>query len=190
MKKTFAIALLVILVLTACSTPAPVPTVDVNAVQTEAAATIVARITSDAALTPQATNTSTPVPVTPTVTIEPSPSITSTAAKCNDAEWVKDVTIIDGANLTSGELITKTWLVKNTGSCTWSSGYKLVFGYGDNLSGAKAVVPAGIAPGDEVEISLEFSVPQTKKKYYSYWRLVDDLNEPYGEFLSLIFIVE
>lgn len=190
MKKTFTIALLVILVVTACNTPAAGPIFDVNAVQTEAAATIVAQITNAAALTPQATSTSTLIPVTPTVTIEPSPTITSTAAKCNDAEWVKDVTIIDGASLTSGSVMTKTWLVKNIGSCTWTSGFKLVFGYGDNLSGAKAVVPAGIAPGDEVEINLEFTVPQTKKNYYSYWRLVDNLNEPFGEFLSLLFIVE
>lgn len=189
MKKSFAIAILVIFIISACSTTAE-PPVDVNVIQTEAAATIVAQITSVAEQTPQATSTSTPVPATSTPTVEPSPTITSTAAKCNDAEWVKDVTIIDGAYLISGEAITKTWRVKNIGSCTWTSGFKLVFGYGDNLSDAAATIPAGIAPGDEAEISLEFTVPQTKKNYYSYWRLVDNLGEPFGEFLSLLFTVE
>lgn len=192
MKKYLLSSILIlIIILSACTANAnTTPEIDINAAYTEAASTVVAEITQTAMAMPTATATATEIPPTATNTVEPSPTITTTATKCNDAEFIKDVTIIDGATLNAGEVMTKTWLVKNTGSCVWGFGYDLVYGeYVDNLSGAVASVPLDVQPGDEVKIDLEFTVPATKKDYYSYWRLVDDQGEPFGEFLSLLFTV-
>lgn len=192
MRKNFVAVLLTsILALSACTTSSESPEVDINDIQTQAAQTIVAQITMEAMATPAVTSTKTQVPKTATPSVEPSPSITSTAAKCPDSEFIKDVTISDGSTLVAGETVLKTWRVKNNGSCAWPVGVKLVYGeYVDNLSGATANVPDNVAPGDEVEITLEFTVPTTPKNYYSYWRLVDNIGQPFGVFLSIIFNVE
>jgi|GEM_PF-5121717 len=191
MRKKFAVVLLILSTFLSACTASLNPEVDINAIQTQAAQTIVAQITEEAMVTPAVTSTKTPVPKTPTPSVEPSPTITSTAAKCPDSVWIKDVTIGDGSTLVAGETVTKTWLVKNNGSCTWPIGVDLIYGeYADKLSGARAIVPDGVEPGEEVEISLEFTVPTVKKNYYSYWRLVDNLGQPFGVFFSIIFTVE
>ena len=191
MRKKIAAVLLILSTFLSACTASPTSEVDIKAIQTQAAQTIVAQITEEAMATPVVTSTKTSVPKTATPSVEPSPTITTTAAKCPDSEWIEDVTIGDGSTLIAGETVTKTWLVKNNGSCTWPVGVDLAFGdYVDNLSGATAIVPDGVDPGEEVEISLEFTVPTVKKNYYSYWRLVDNLGQPFGVFLSIIFTVE
>ena len=100
--------------------------------------------------TPEVTETETPVPVTNTAkpvtntpteaaaipvtgeTETPSPSPTPTvfvpenAADCvNKATFVSDVSFPDNSNVTGGTAFTKTWRVRNDGTCIWWSGYTL-----------------------------------------------------------------
>jgi uncharacterized protein YkwD len=73
----------------------------------------------------------------------------------NLASFVADVTIPDNSNVTGGTLFTKTWRVRNTGTCTWGSGYTLAH-YSDEQMDAPEAVPLDVAqPGQELDISLE-----------------------------------
>ena len=92
-------------------------------------ATIQAMVTQAlGAMTP--TPTSTPLPPTPApiyipVTVTPVP--TSTAAPtsvpvtyCDWVAFIKDVTVPDGSAFNVNESFTKTWRLKNRGTCTWT----------------------------------------------------------------------
>jgi hypothetical protein len=118
--------------------------------------------------------------VTITATIAPSQSTPSTAvsnptvaaAGENQAEFVADVNIPDGTVFAPGQSFTKTWRISNTGQTTWTSGYALIFIDGD-LLGAEAVVPLPeeVAPGKNVDVSVDMVAPDQAGTYTSYWKM-------------------
>lgn len=81
-------------------------------------------------VTPLITNT--PLPGAPTETVfsikTATPRGTQSAA-CDNANFIKDVTIPDFAEVPAGSVVIKTWAFKNLGPCTWTVKYHLVFSY-------------------------------------------------------------
>lgn len=167
------------LFLTACNLPttAPTPTSDPNAVFTAAARTVEARLTEAAPLT------------TPTLPLPPSPTATRTPLPptptplCDLAQFVQDVTVPDGTVLLPGEKFTKTWRLRNMGTCTWNSSYSLVFDSGDALGGVSTQSLKGnVSPGQEIDISIELTAPPTNGTYRGYWRL----RAPNGAYIPVL----
>lgn len=184
--------LMIVLVLTACSsgTPAPTPTaVDVAALQTAAVATILANVTQTAAAQPTATATLTPVPATPTVTATPTPAASGTAALCDNSAFVSDASVPDGTQMTAGQAFVKTWRVKNTGTCTWKTTYQLIFAYGVKLGGLPTALTADVLPNSEVEISINLQAPTKAGNYGGYWRLANNNGTPFGQIFTVIISV-
>ena len=130
-----------------------------------------------------ATNTLEPIAspttgiTTPTATIayqQPtSGSSGGTTSTCDVASFVEDVTIPDGTQFAPGEKFTKTWELKNTGTCTWNAAYQIVFYGGEQMEAGPtdALTGGEIAPGDVVQVSLDMTAPDTEGEYYSYWIL-------------------
>jgi hypothetical protein len=165
-----------VLIISACNLPSNAATQnpnDPNVVFTAAALTVQAQLTQAA---PFNTPTLPPPPPTSTaVTIStaiPVATITQAippTAVCDQALFVKDVTIPDGTVVAPGAAFKKTWRLKNAGTCTWS-GYTLVFDSGEAMS--PVIDPIGIvAPGQEVDVSVAFTAPMVNNTYRSYWRL-------------------
>ncbi|MCX6072272.1 MAG: NBR1-Ig-like domain-containing protein [Chloroflexi bacterium] len=127
--------------------------------------------------------TDTPVPPTavtptlhpPTVTLTATPTATATPLPCNKAEFVTDVTIPDGEDITIFDTFTKTWRLRNVGTCTWTSEYRVVFDHGDQmLAPDSAPITSGtVAPGATVDVSVPMEGPGTAGTYKGYWRLRD-----------------
>jgi hypothetical protein len=180
------------LLLTGCNLPKPnsalTPTGD--AVSTAAAETVAAFSTQMAVqttVTPQpAAATSTFAPLLPTNTqmaavntVAPS----ATSAPCDRAEFVSDVTIPDGTDFDPGESFTKTWRIKNTGSCTWSNSYRVVFDSGNALGApASFNLPSSVAPGSTIDLSVSMKAPDSTsaKSYESYWKLQNASGVTFG----------
>jgi hypothetical protein len=121
--------------------------------------------------TPTFTPTASPtVTMTPTPTSTPTP--TAPPIPCDWVEFVKDVSIPDETNLSPDEKAIKTWRLKNIGTCTWTTGYDLVFISGDRFYAAK-VVPLGknVKPGATVDVAIEIRAPTLIGKYTDYWGL-------------------
>ena len=88
--------------------------------------------------------TNTPIPTVVVTVVPPTAtSVPPTATRipppppplpCNWVEFVKDVTIPDGTKITGGTSFTKTWRLRNAGSCTWTTEYDLAFVKGDQMS--------------------------------------------------------
>jgi len=120
--------------------------------------------------------TPTPIPATAT----PIPP-TATPVPCNQASFVGDVTIPDGTKLVAGTTFTKTWKIKNSGSCTWTDQYDVTFVKGDQLGTTTIVdLPKAVKPGETIEISVPMVVPSTPGTYKSHWQLVNTNGVRFG----------
>jgi hypothetical protein len=118
----------------------------------------------------------------PTPPTQPTPSSTTAPAGCtNRAMFVTDVTIPDDAVITPGDAFTKTWRLRNSGTCTWTSSYALVFSHGDQMGGAAAVPLAGaVSPGDTVDLSVDLVAPVNPGTYQGFWKLRNNSNVLFG----------
>lgn len=112
---------------------------------------VVGRPISTTAPTP--TRRVTPVPTTIPAGVVPSGSCV------NNAQFVADVTVPDGASVVPGQPFVKIWRFKNTGTCPWNNTYSIVKSQGDTIlmAGTAASLPSA-PPGMEVEISLTLTI--------------------------------
>ena len=174
--RILSILIVFIFILAACNLPssAATPTAQSNAVFTAAALTVQAQLTQSVPFsTPTlplsvATNTPLSIPTLPTATRQP-PAASPTPV-CDQAQFVKDITIPDGSQISPGAQFTKTWRIRNAGACNWS-GYSLVFDSGD-LMGATSPQSIGtVAAGQDVDLSVNFTAPTSGGSYRSYWRI-------------------
>jgi hypothetical protein len=212
-KTLFALSSLALIFLASCGGGAqPSPTTDVNGVYTQAAATAFAQLTQTALAAPStATFTNTPeatatleVTNTSAVSITATPTLTSTPIKtvapvgemCEDSAYLKDVTYPDGSSVFPGQKFKKTWLVKNTGSCTWTSAFTVVYAYSsDNWIEIKKYPPAPaeigitVAVGAQAEVSIMLNAPIYSGEYYGVFRLANAKGYPFGTWLSVLIEV-
>ncbi|MCX6066560.1 MAG: NBR1-Ig-like domain-containing protein, partial [Chloroflexi bacterium] len=88
---------------------------------------------------------------------------------------------MDGTLLDPGQLFTKTWQLKNTGSCAWSSGYRLIFSGGDQM-GSNVSIPLGreVAPGEIANISVDLLAPAFSGHYRGLWLLKNPQGKTFG----------
>jgi hypothetical protein len=118
--------------------------------------------------------TDTPIP-TPTNTPIPSPT-----PFCDRAAFVSE-SIPDGMDFEPDTAFTKSWRLENAGACTWTSGYSLVFDHGDLLSAPIEVpLPGSVAPGQEVDISVDMVAPSGEGTYTGHWMLRNDSGVLFG----------
>jgi hypothetical protein len=181
--------------LAACSSPAPTstPTIDLNPVRTEVAATVLAQVTRALALTPSITPlpspTATKLPTsTPTQTASPSPSAMPTlsvgtpkAGTVNQAQWVSQ-SIADDTIFAPGETFTITWRLKNVGTSTWKAAYLLRYYSGDTF-GASKEIPLGreVQPGGTVDITIRMKAPAKPGSYRSDWVMSTEFRSNFKE---------
>lgn len=93
------------------------------------------------------------------------------ATTCDWAQFVADVTVPDGTTYAGGTAFQKVWRLKNIGTCTWTTGYSLVFDSGDRFGAQDATFPTNVAPGQTVDLTLNMTAPSANGHYFSYWRL-------------------
>lgn len=78
---------------------------------------------------------------------------------CYRVEFVRDVTIPNGEPLRPGTVFIKTWLIKNTGSCPWPTGAKMVPASSRGWTGDPIPINQTVRPGKTVQASIELTAP-------------------------------
>ena len=90
---------------------------------------------------------------------------------CDWAQFVTDVTVPDNTVFQPGTTFTKTWRLKNIGTCTWTTSYSLVFDSGAQMGGPASVnLPNSVAPGQTVDVTVTLTAPTTAGNYIGYWK--------------------
>jgi len=108
--------------------------------------------------------TSTPDPLTPSATIP-------AAARCTDAAiLVEDVNYPDNTVVPAGEKFTKTWKLKNAGTCKWT-GYTIGFVSGDRMSSPDSAPVPDTGFGNPVDVSIDLVAPTTDGTYLGNFEL-------------------
>lgn len=171
------------LIFAACNFPGLQPTQDQFA--TAAAQTIDARLTQALVDTPVIIQeTLTPQPTSgfpPTNTVQPSPSASPTEACVDKASLEKDVTIPDYTRMDPGQSFEKIWRLKNTGTCTWTTAYSLVFD-SENIMGASPSkqLTGTVPPGGTIDMAITFIAPSVNGEHRSLWKLRNDKGLIFG----------
>jgi len=134
--------------------------------------------------TSSAAPTVTPSPTTAPTTIVP--TLTATVAKTrpvsadDKASFVSE-TYPDNSVVTAGKQFTKTWVIKNTGSLTWTTAYQLVLfaaPQGDTLGASTSIsFSQRTAPGETVSLSVPLVAPATSGTYAVYWSIRNEHGE-------------
>ena len=109
------------------------------------------------------------------------PTNTPVPTACDRATFVTDVTVLDGTVFAPGTPFTKTWRLQNTGTCAWTTSYKLVFHSGEPMGApASIALPLNVAPGETVDLSAPMTAPANAGKYRGYWILNNASGAPFG----------
>ena len=194
-KLVMMLVLLAALVLSACgaSDADATPTVSVELVRTQAVLTFQAQLTQTALANPTATPTITQTPTTaatfsaPTLGSPVAIGTTQVAAggqpsTCYGMSYVRDVTIPDGTQMNPGESFTKTWLVSNTGTCAWESGFKFNLIGGDAMGGSAVTLNQRVEPGSQFELSVPMKAPTNQSgTVRGTWRMADAAGSFFGD---------
>ena len=171
---------------------------------TQAAKTVSAELTRVALLASPTPNlpANTPIPSTSstaTPTNTPVFTPTNTPIPCNLASFITDVTYPDNTHVPPKQVFAKTWRIRNIGSCSWTSGYLLVFDHQDGMgvtAGYTQPLTSGVVnPGQMVDLTVNLTAPAATGTYTGYWRLRDSggvlfgITPAGGTFLVKIIVV-
>jgi hypothetical protein len=84
-------------------------------------------------------------------------------------------------------VFTKTWRLKNTGTCSWTPAYAVVFFSGEAMSGpAVQALTANVNPGQTVDLSVNLKAPATEGTYTGYWKLRNAAGVTFTQFYVAI----
>lgn len=166
------ICLLCLILALACNFPTPTPEASPEATQIADAPT--AEAPPPGEISPPA-ETPTPGP-TPTE----APPVEGEGGCTLRAAYVADVTIPDNTVLDKGAEFVKTWRLRNSGTCPWEEGTRLVYVSGEALGAPVAVNVPATAPNAMVDISVTMRAPTQPGTYKSNWQLESPTGQRYG----------
>ncbi len=175
MKKWWIGFLLVLVGLSSCASPAN---------QQSAIATFVAQTVEAGHLLSSPTASSTPEPQ-PTMAVTTAPFLTPTFTPVTGGPWlgclqaeligedpVDKALFTPAGPLQSGAPFLKHWYIRNTGSCTWDTSYKVRFVDGDLLGGAYVYsLPMVTPPQGVLDLALLLQAPTSPGTYKGRWIL-------------------
>ncbi len=133
--------------------------------------------------TPFPTNQPTATPLPPVSTVTP-------PACWDGMKFVADVTFADNNMkntpfIAPGAGFVKTWRVQNTGTCPWTPNYKLLYAYGNiagaQMSGQPLSIPANVAPGQIIDLSVNLIAPVTPLIYQGFWQMENASGRRFGQ---------
>ena len=148
----------------------PTPLSNANLIATAVAQTVALNPQSQACAAAAPISTPTPyqyVAITPTAIPYP----------CNSSATMVSETYPDHTHLDINQYFNKSWRLKNVGTCTWSTGYRLAFYSGNSMSAPSYVnMSYAVPPGGIVDIVVPMRAPGTAGVYTGYWGLYTNPN--------------
>lgn len=133
---------------------------------------------------------------TPTATTDPGEAVaTPTQAPCLDGLGFVEHLSFDDSDMSAppelqpGQPFTKGWRVRNNGTCTWSTDYRLVFAQGNTpaarMGGEPVAVARDVAPGETYDIEVNLIAPLQPGLYQGFWQMLNTQNAAFGRRLPV-----
>ena len=108
----------------------------------------------------------------------------------NRATFVSDVSVPDDSILANGTDFAKTWRIRNSGSCIWTTAYRVVFIGATSMARANSIpLPNDVAPNQTVEVTVPMIAPPSSGTYASEWRLQTPTGVKFGPKMYVRIIV-
>ena len=102
------------------------------------------------------------------------------ASTCYWAQFVSDVTVPDGTTYAPGSTFTKTWRLKNIGTCAWSD-VSLLYSSGEKMGApTSSALPTTVNAGQTVDISVALTAPSTAGHYFGYFKFKSTAGGEFG----------
>ena len=137
-----------------------------------------------AIITPPAPTATTPAqPTTP-------PTQPTTAPCVNGMRFVADLNLSDNnmqspPPISPGQPFSKGWRIQNSGTCAWTTAFRLVYVSGNvpgaGMGGQPTPVQGFVPPGQQYDIFVNLVAPLTPGVYQGIWQMVDDQSRPFGD---------
>ena len=92
-----------------------------------------------------------------------------------------------------GEQFVKRWRVRNTGTCTWDSSYRIIFTAGNDpaagMGGKPTRIQGQVAPGATYDLEISLVAPADPGTYRAYWQMYNGSGQAFGERLRVSIAV-
>jgi hypothetical protein len=104
--------------------------------------------------------------------------------------WVANLQTDDQDMSTSpvmqpGQAFTKSWRLRNTGTCDWSPDFTLIYRMGNapaaQMGGKAFKVGQVVPPGETADVSVDLVAPTAPGVYQGFWQITDATGTPFGE---------
>lgn len=198
--------LLISMIMAACTpTATPAPTVDVNALYTQAAVTMIAQLTQNApTITPTVPATNTPAPTAtqlgliPTLpgllpTLPPLATSTSIASATGDKALYVTQSPADNTSVKTGQTFNIIWRLRNTGTTTWNNQYAYRFYSASNKLPTSANgynLTQNVAPNAEVELKVVAVAPSSVGTYDTRWVITNPQGVNFASFDLTVNVIQ
>jgi hypothetical protein len=124
--------------------------------------------------------TATPT-IEPTLTATPTSSFPPQPADCTNLAKFEDETIQDNTSYSVNKTFTKTWTLRNTGTCTWTPDYQLVFVSGERMGAVEsAPIDQTVLPNSTITIRVDLTSPGASGTYQGDFKLRSPGGETFG----------
>jgi polar amino acid transport system substrate-binding protein len=134
----------------------------------------------------------TPPAPTATVPVQPTtPPVQPTAAPCvNGMRFVADLNLDDNnmqspPPISPGQPFSKGWRIQNSGTCAWTTSYRLVFVSGNvpgaSMGGQPTPIQGFVPAGQQYDIFVNLVAPLSPGVYQGIWQMVDEQSRPFGD---------
>jgi len=110
--------------------------------------------------------------------------------KLPQMRFLADVTVGEGEAIPPKTRFVKTWRIENSGSEPWPNNCSLRFVNGDRLQDRDEVYVSSLAPGEQINVSVDITSPNVTQIIRSQWRLFTPAGVPFGDPIWLIASVE
>ena len=135
-------------------------------------------------ITPPAPTATTPAqPTTP-------PTQPTTAPCVNGMRFVADLNLDDNnmqspPPISPGQPFSKGWRIQNSGTCAWTTAYRLVYVSGNvpgaSMGGQPTAVSGFVSAGQQYDMFVNLVAPLSPGVYQGIWQMVDEQSRPFGD---------
>ena len=132
-----------------------------------------------------------PVPTATTPAQPTTPPTQPTTAPCvNGMRFVADLNLSDNnmqspPPISPGQPFSKGWRIQNSGTCAWTTSFRLVYVSGNvpgaSMGGQPTPVQGFVPPGQQYDMFVNLVAPLTPGVYQGLWQMIDDQSRPFGD---------